>query len=262
MDDLNFDLVLTQDIANIVKKSAAGQPLTARERELMLAEKARREKVARVASEPGEKKKPVVRSGRAAVSGFKEAYDFYSKIYGSSERTIKRWVKRGKDVEEEVPLDEPLRMRGWWTRHMKLRCPPGILQAEVRAKNEGEEDISSPPAVSPEGQQEVFNVEFENEELGLGGALDRLEKMELILGKKAGEPGQTKPWLDTISRMTSVASKLREELVEQKKLVAKNEAAAEIKVFHGQMISVLKNFLPDERMREVSKLFQEEIFVR
>lgn len=214
--------------------------------------------VASESEEPEEKK----RSGRASRTGFEHGYDFYAERYGASARTVKRWVKIGREADDATPLDDPLRMRSWWARCMKLRCPAGVVGAEVEALKAAPEKVAERPEEVPvvEGVPEVARVQLETEERGLAGALARMEQMEVKLAERADQPGQAKPWLDTISRMTSVATKLRQELVEQGKLVPKNEVAAELKGYHGQIVSVLKSALPDHELREVFELLKGEVF--
>lgn len=259
-DTLDFDLVLKQDLSNIIKKAAAGQPLTGRERDLIQTEKNRRAKVASEASSASAEKVRA-KSGRAAATGFTEPYSYYANKYGASERTIKRWVWIGRESDDPIPLDEPLNMRAWWARRMRLRCPPGIMQAEVSAKKEGPgADVAEPVERKAAETKPVVPMDLGTDEVGLGGALKRLEKVEVLLAAKATDPGQAKPWLDTISRMTSVATKLRQELEAQGKLVPKVEVAAEIKSFHGQIVSVLKSVLPADGVREVFDLLNQKVF--
>jgi hypothetical protein len=190
------------------------------------------------------------RSGRAAVTGYDESYAVYAERYGASPRTIKRWVKIGRDRDDPLPLDQPGEMRAWWSRCMSLRCPPGIVQAAVDVAREPKEVEPRPAPV----------VNLTNQQTGLGGALERLEQVEVELAKRATDPGQAKPWLDTISRMTSVSTKVREELQAQGKLVPKQEVAAELKTFHGQIVSVLKSMLSESQVREVFELLNQEVF--
>jgi hypothetical protein len=190
------------------------------------------------------------RSGRAAVTGYDESYAVYAARYGASARTIKRWVKIGRDRDDALPLDQPGEMRAWWSRCMTLRCPPGIVQAAV--------DVAREPKEAKE--TDIRPLMLESEERGLAGALARLEQMEVRLAERADQPGQADPWLRTISRMTALATKLRQELQAQGELVPKREVAAELKTFHGQIVSVLKSMLTESQVREVFELLNQEVF--
>lgn len=194
---------------------------------------------------------PTGRTGRSAVSGYARTYPEYGETFGCSARTVKRWVKIGKDADDACPLDEPGRMRAWWSRCMRLRCPDGVLAAEIAAGGRKSVPVEEP---------ELPPMMLESEERGLAGALARLEQLEVKLAGRADQPGQADPWLRTVARMTALATKLRQELEAQGKLVPKQEVAAEIKSFHGQIVSVLKAVLPPEGVREVFELLQQEVF--
>lgn len=53
----------------------------------------------------------------------------YAAIFGTSDRTIKRWVKTGRDAGDLPPLDAPGDMPAWWTKHYKHKLPSVILEA-------------------------------------------------------------------------------------------------------------------------------------
>ena len=254
--ELDFDKVLEKDLANIVKKASAGAPLTARERALIEAEKSKRAKPTAPKAAP--RVRPKAKSGRSAMTGYVESYQWYAARYGSARRTVMRWVKTGKEMQPDpilCPLDEPTKMRGWWAACMTQRCPPGIIAAEIAALNAGEEVEDLKEELEPDD-----GLDLGDEVPGLAGTMGRLEKMELHLARKADQPGQAKPWLDTISRMTSTAANLRKELQAQGKLVLRAEAAMEIQSFHGQIVSVLKGFLSEEQYREIFEFLKKEVF--
>lgn len=231
---LDFQDVLERDLANIVAKAATGQPLNARERGLIEQESKREQAKS-------------AKTGRAAKTGFKKSYEDYSKVYGASPRTLKRWVATGKEKGLPCPLDEPVAMASWWSHCMTQKCPEGILDAAGGQHLPANTTAAEPPV-------------FTNEKTGLEGALERMEQAEIILASRATEPGQAKPWLDTISRMTSTSTKLRQELAASGKLIPKIEVAAELKNFHGQIAAVLKDALSPETYREVYDLLQENVF--
>ena len=233
-DLLDFGKVLEKDLANIIKKAAAGQPLNARERDLIMAEKAKREKEkAETPPAPDPAPAPKKKTGRASRTGFQESYEFYAERYGASPRTLKRWVKIGKDQKPDpipCPLDAPEQMRGWWAACMTLRCPEGVLAAEVEALKAGATApaLQSPP--DPDAAQAPAPViDLGPEEKGLAAAMTRLEKMEIEFSKKATEPGQAKTWFDAIARMTSLAANVRKELEAQDLLAPRSLVAQELR---------------------------------
>jgi hypothetical protein len=191
---------------------------------------------------------PQVRTGRSAVSGYKETYPNYAKRYGKSARTVKRWVAIGKEKTDHCPLDDPGEMRAWWSRCMTQKCPDGVLAVAVGEMKE-EEKVP-----------EISSVELETDERGLEGALSRLEQVEVTLAAKADQPGQATPWLNALSRMTSLKTNIRKELQASGELVPKKEVAAELLSFHGQIATILKSVLTDEQGREVFELLEREVF--
>lgn len=165
----------------------------------------------------------------------------YAAIYGASERTVKRWREIGGDAADEVPLDSPEEMLAWWTRNMKQRVPAGINQAVVQIRKAGRPSVAlelpvmnaaAPPMPSEKAGPVEPEQPVTEEELGLDQTLRRLCEAEVRLSRKAQEPGQTKPWLDTVARMGTVAEKLREENERLGKLVPREWAEQAIHDFH------------------------------
>ena len=60
----------------------------------------------------------------------------YAKLYKGSEkkwRSIYQWRKKGIDVCDPCPLEDPTKMPAWWVRHMVWRVPTEIEQAAIDA---------------------------------------------------------------------------------------------------------------------------------
>lgn len=51
----------------------------------------------------------------------------YAALFGQTERTIKRWIRRGKELSELPPLDRREEMPGWWRRSMDSQVPDYLL---------------------------------------------------------------------------------------------------------------------------------------
>ena len=114
--------------------------------------------------------------------------------------------------------------------------------------------------------------------MGFEWTLKRLEEAERKLSKKVHEPGQAKPWLDTVARMSATSKALREEMERQGRLIPKDAAAAAIREFHGPIERGVRGMYrtfceatgqpsvpeTEERwLKEVDRLFQgfqEEVF--
>lgn len=71
--------------------------------------------------------------GGAGTAGRRAKYRLeqagYAEVFKTSARTIKRWVKTGKDGGELPPLDSPSEMPQWWVRFYKQKVPDCILEA-------------------------------------------------------------------------------------------------------------------------------------
>lgn len=179
-------------------------------------------------------------------TGLRMSLEEYAERYGASVRTVKRWRAIGGECGDEVPLDDPEAMLAWWARRMKQRVPAGINLAVVAMRKaagvpqvklelpvvaEAAPAVVAPvaavPAPPPSDDDPV-----RDEDLGLEQTLRRLREQEVKLSRKAGEPGQAKPWLDTIARLGTVEQKLREEQERQGKLVPRLWAEQAIHDFH------------------------------
>ena len=73
---------------------------------------------------------------RKLTDYYKLPYKSYAPFYGLNEesgaRTIKRWVKIGKNATppDLPPLDEKEKMAAWWRRHMQQKPPESLLEIE------------------------------------------------------------------------------------------------------------------------------------
>lgn len=146
----------------------------------------------------------------------RETYAVWAARYGATERTVKRWMAHGRERGEEPPLGNPAEMLAWWSRWMANRPPRGVTSAAgtaVPAENPAE---TAPPS----GR-------------GLEYELERLELLAAKLSVKAHEPGQAKPYLDTVARMVALTKQMREEAERQKRLLPRDLVETAIHEFHG-----------------------------
>jgi hypothetical protein len=58
---------------------------------------------------------------------YKNKLPEYAEIFGQTERTIKRWIRRGKELSDLPPLDDPSKMATWWRRSMDNQVPDYLL---------------------------------------------------------------------------------------------------------------------------------------
>ncbi len=161
-------------------------------------------------------------------------WEEWEKLYGSSARTLKRWASIGRGKGDECPLWEAGAMPGWWTRNMTQRIPHKVLLAAKSDEGEGGEPEQVVPATGGDGSSQLQEEgEISADDLGLERTLERLSLMEVRLSRKAAEPGQTKAWLDTVSRMSTVAEKLRVEAERFGRLLPRDQVEEAIHAFHG-----------------------------
>lgn len=74
----------------------------------------------------------------------------YAAEYGQTDRTIKRWIQRGKEAAGGLdlpPLDVPSEMPAWWARHFKHRCPDEIHAAVTRSAPAAPRPVAPPASV-------------------------------------------------------------------------------------------------------------------
>jgi hypothetical protein len=170
-----------------------------------------------------------------AAETAKRDWERLASIYGKSARTLKRYDQDGRKAGDLCPLEEPGKMAGWWQKHMKQQVPAWLSKAAAAAAVVESGAIAAEPVadVPPEDPEEAEDVEVLAEEMGLEKTLERLAKMEVRLSRQASKPGQNKAWLDTISRMGTVAEKLRVEGERLGKLWPRDKVEEAIHAFHG-----------------------------
>ncbi len=166
--------VLGADLRNIVKKAGDGSTLTAQERNLVrefLAEKVEPEALlatrrnsllqmwasgrklspdefAEIAEHLPAGARPTAESATAAPapapvsSGeYRERIAHYASLYGQSDRTIKRWIGKGRKKGDPPPLDDPAEMPAWFPRHHKHRVPEALIALAARSRAQTPADI-------------------------------------------------------------------------------------------------------------------------
>lgn len=162
----------------------------------------------------------------------KRDWEGLAAIYGKSVRTLKRYDQDGREAGDPCPLEQPGKMAKWWQTHMKHQVPAWLLKAAESCVIEPDEETVGEIPEEIAGDDAV-DVEVLAEEMGLEKTLERLAKMEVILSRQAAKPGQNKAWLDTISRMGTVAEKLRTEAERLRELIPRSEAEKMIHEYHS-----------------------------
>lgn len=192
-------------------------------------------------------------AGKRGRNGFLHPYKFYVEVYGSSLRTVKRWVEVGKvaygkseDVKDLVDLDDPEKVYVWWSRNMTAKCPDGILQALVKYRKGAVAPVVELAEVDDELVAPRVNDEpVSEEEKGGERMISRLEEMEVKFYKHAQEPGGAKAWLDTVTRLSVAREKVREEEEKAGKLIPVAMAEQLIAGYHGPIEQGVRGLYAD-----------------
>jgi len=90
----------------------------------------------------------LLRRAHAKATLYDHGHDYYETVYAVTSRTLKRWIKAGResDPPERPPLDEPRRMKDWYQRRMKQRVPDHLV---ALAAATGQTLPVDPPAAAP-----------------------------------------------------------------------------------------------------------------
>jgi hypothetical protein len=169
------------------------------------------------------------RAAVAQVVEYRRRMDDYAGIYETALRTVKRWAATGREAGDPCPLDEPGKMPAWWTRHMKHRVPDSILRAAGQGVEAAEAAVVMDLPIHGDG----VAVDFLPEGRGVEAELGRLETLSAQLSTRADQPGQTKAYLDSIQRMTSLQRQVREEAEKARRLLPRDEVEQTLHDLHG-----------------------------
>ena len=176
-------------------------------------------------------KRKTGRGGVAVVVTYARRMEEYAERYETALRTVKRWAAVGRESGDSCPLDRPEEMPTWWTRHMKHRVPDALFRAAGKSTPATlltvDAPATSPPATPPGDDVEV------PEGRGVEAELARLERLSAQLSVMAAQPGQTKAYLDSIARMTSLQKQVREEAEKARRLLPSDMVEQAIHDFHG-----------------------------
>lgn len=143
---------------------------------------------------------------RKTKETYQRKLEDYESIYGQKPnhaRTIKRWIKLGRDCTppDLPPLDDPASMPAWWMRHMKQRVPPKILAAAGGSKADppppaeqpGTASVDPPPATADQSQKphpaKPARKPVETHEIGFAAKLRQAEQdvADALADKAAAE---------------------------------------------------------------------------
>jgi len=244
-----FDLILETDLANIIKKAQAGQPLTKREREMIEEERTRRAKNAPLAGFQleGEGAIPALERMTQAELG---------EIWGYSTKQIKNWLRDGRKANDPAPVTRPDLMCAWFARIHAPREAPERLRAAAQRILEGHR----PPEKSKgSSSQPVEKIEIAEEEKGLLAMLDRYRTAEVTLHNKymaavdAGDETKAGFLLSEWSKMGEKVRALEKSapkaLEDLKIYVRRDEIQRELEPLHSAILKAFKQEFRQARIR-------------
>lgn len=79
------------------------------------------------------------------------AVEDYAKEIGTTKRTIYRWRDIARAAKDPVPLDDPAKMRAWWSRNMTHKIPDYLNDWVSRAKSTPPVTVPGATNISPAG---------------------------------------------------------------------------------------------------------------
>jgi len=130
----------------------------------------------------------VLEGAPAARSAYPEKLAVYARIFAHDERSVKRWIKRGREAiggPDLPPLQDPPKMLAWWAKHFDRRCPPEIVAAarEVQALSPA---VVAPPVVdnTPSPLTPPADPPASAALGGYGDMLDRVRRAEAAAGRE------------------------------------------------------------------------------
>lgn len=176
-----IDQALTKDAETIAGKAIRGEPLTARERQILEATAARLKSEAEPAF-----------TLEGAGGGLPGLVGLTQKeiaaAWGYSVRNIKNWVADGRKAKDPPPFSDPAQMPGWFERVFTGRkCPDKLRMAAQRLLVSAEAAAAPPEAPAAH----VDRSPIAEGEKGLLAMLGRLRDSEVSLHAK---------YMDAVSR--------------------------------------------------------------
>jgi hypothetical protein len=246
-----FDLILETDLANIIKKSQSGQPLTKREREMIEEERTKRTQKAALPTFKLEGEgSPLDRMTQRELA----------EVWGYSLRQVKNWIADGRAAGDPAPVTRPDDMPGWFKRVYAPRECPEKLRAAVQRIQGGEFGAkrANASAGGPAPATITPRIEVPDEEKGLLAMLDRYRTAEVTLHNKymaavdAGDESRSQFLLSEWSKMGEKVRALEKAapkaLEELRIYVKRDEIQRELETLHN---AVLKGFRQEFRLARI-----------
>lgn len=213
----------------------------------------------------GTNAKPVL--SRAGKARYGRPLEELAKIYGQTDRTIKRWIRTGKQAaagSDLPPLENPVEMPAWWARHYKHRCPGEILEA-ARSSAPVKPSASPLPPLPPDHGLQVGT--------GFEDMLRRVRDAEAeasteylrIMKVNPDDPrlaSARKSWQELAKQLRELERDAHEILSKTGQVAQKSVVEALLAELHQPIVMGIQSLWPrlKSRLRSVSDLESDRIW--
>lgn len=168
----------------------------------------------------------------------------YAEIYDQSDRTIKRWIAKGKKAADLPPLDAPAEMPLWWPRHYKHKVPDCLLEAARVATPAPE----PPPSAPSCPRSEDASIEIGS---GFKEMLDRVRRAEasayqeydaaLKASDETKLPSARKTWSELSKQLRELERDAHDILSRSGALIEKSAVEKVIADIHGPIVNGIRS---------------------
>lgn len=168
----------------------------------------------------------------------------YAETYNQSDRTIKRWVSKGRKAGDPPPLDDPAQMPQWWPRHYKHKVPDCLIEAG-RAQTPPPEP---PPPAAVIGEKEAPGIEIG---MGFKEMLERVKRAEasayqefdtaLKSNDESRLPAARKIWSELSKQLRELERDAHDILSRSGALVEKSSVEKIIADIHGPIVNGIRS---------------------
>jgi hypothetical protein len=242
-EELDFNTVLENDLANIIRKSASGQPLTKREREMVEEERDRRNQ--KPAFQLAAEKPPGPLTGLTQQE--------IAEKYGYSYRAVKLWVADGRKANDPAPLDDPPAMPAWFARIYSPRNAPDRLIRACQALSNLTRPSEKAPASPP-----ITRIEISDAEKGLLAMLERVRTAEAEMHARymeavaAGDRDKADylaaEWQKSVEKLRALEKSAPQSLADAGIYVRKDDVTRDLIQLHAGIIKAFKQALRKSRV--------------
>lgn len=199
---------------------------------------------------------------------FQKEQKEYAAIYEQSDRTIKRWIAKGRLENDLPPLDSPSQMPAWWPRHYKHKVPEGILNAAKKT-----DSLPAPMELSPSISSPTSDGEGIEIGRGFSEMLERVKEAEAEASREylsavkknpddARIPALRKTWNEFSKQLRELERDSHEILSRSGALIEKSAIEKIIAEIHAPIVNGIRSLWRrvKNRMQAASDAQQDRIW--